>query len=361
MILKEKEFTNPSDARLRAGEEAEKQMAYYLQREFRKRDDCFVINDLRVIHDGDIAQIDHLIVSIFGLIVVESKSAHVIGIDQHGGWQRTYNDQVTGMPSPVLQAQAQGKILKELLISHKEKLLGKIFFGKMQKGFSHCPVEAYIAISDNGIIQRGMDIPELFKADAVTGAITEKLAQLKSKLNLLAPKNFFSTDVVWDMSKQEAQAVAEFLVSVHTPSVLPRKIEPVIAKAYSKLVTSSSIQQFEKAFVPKAGALCPECGNQKLIRKSIKRSDGTETDFLACQDYPSICKALFPLVAVVRQVIPNYETSETPVIKPTDDARACPTCGAGKLVRHNGRNGKPDFFGCSNYRKTKCGFQKPII
>lgn len=354
MILKEKEFANPSDPRLKAGEEAEKQMAFYLQRAFRKRDDCFVINDLRVAHDGDFAWIDHLVISTYGLFIVESKSVHgTISINQHGDWQRTYNDGVTGMPSPVLQAQEQGRILKELLRANAEQVLGKIFFGKIQKGFKYCPVDVYIAISDTGIIQRGMDVPELFKADAVTGAITEKLSQLKSKTNLLSPKNLLSTDFVWEMTKQEAEAAAEFLVSKHTPSV-----QSVNTEAKAK---PTAMLQSEKTFVPKVGALCPECGQQKLIRKSINRSDGTETDFLACQDYPSSCKAIFPLVAVVRQVMPTYETRETPVAKTIGEGTLCPKCGTGKLVRKPGKNGKPDFFGCSNFGRTKCRYTKSIV
>ena len=357
MILKEKEFTNPSDPRLKAGEDAERQMAHYLQRAFRKRDDCFVINDLRVSHDGDFAWIDHLVVTTYGFFIVESKSAHVIGINEHGDWQRTYNNESTGMQSPVLQAQEQGRILKELLITNKEKLRGKIFFGKMQKGFKYCPVDVYIAISDNGIIQRGMDIPELFKADAVTGAITEKLAQLKNKANQIFLKNIFSKDVVWEMTKQEAQAAAEFLVSQHTPPAWPIKAEQTIVEANAK---PTAMPQPERTFVPKVGALCPECGQQKLIRKSINRSDGTETDYLACQGYPNSCKAIFPLVAVVRQVMSTYEAKETPVVKTIGEETPCPKCGTGKLVRKPGKNGKPDFFGCSNYRKTKCGFMESI-
>lgn len=256
------------------------------------------------------------------------------------------------MPSPVHQAQEQGRILKELLRENAKQVLGKMLFGKVQKGFQNCPICIYIAISDNGIIQRGMDAPELFKADAVTGAITEKLSQLKSKTNLLSPKNLLSTDFVWEMTKQEAEAVAEFLVSQHTPSA-----QPVNAEAKAK---PTAIQQSENTFVPKVGALCPECGQQKLIRKSINRSDGTETDFLACQGYPSSCKAIFPLVAVVRQVMPTYEARETSVTKTIDEGTPCPKCGTGKLVRKPGKNGKPDFFGCSNFGKMKCRFIKSI-
>ena len=102
-------------------------MAFYLQRAFRKRDDCFVINGLQLIHDGDAAWPDHLVVSTYGLFIVESKSVHgTISINQHGDWQRTYNDKVVGIPSPVLQAQEQGRIIKELLRENAEQVLGKI-------------------------------------------------------------------------------------------------------------------------------------------------------------------------------------------------------------------------------------------
>lgn len=359
MILKEKELTNPSDPRQKAGEEAEKQMAFYLQRAFRKRDDCFVINDLRVIHDGDVAQIDHLVVSPFGLFIIESKSVHgTISINQHGDWKRTYNNEVAGMPSPVLQGQEQGRILKELLRENAEQVLGKILFGKLQKGFHYCPVCTYVAISDSGIIDRGMDVPELLKADVVSGTIVKQIDGFASKANLLSPKNLLSTDVIWEMTKDEARATAEFLVSKHTPSALPIKAAPPKTIGASKPAIT---QQSEKTFVPKVGANCPECGKQKLIRKSINRNDGTETDFLACEGYPHACKALFPLVAVVRQSMPSYEVKSEPTAASSHEGMPCPKCGTGKLVRRSGKSGKPDFFACSNYRKTKCSFMESII
>lgn len=353
MILKEKEFTNSSDPRLKAGEEAEKQMAFYLQRAFRKRDDCFVINGLQLIHDGDAAWPDHLVVSTYGLFIVESKSVHgTISINQHGDWQRTYNDKVVGIPSPVLQAQEQGRIIKELLRENAEQVLGKILFGKVQKGFRYCPVCVYVAISDSGIIERGMNIPELLKADVVAGAITKQIADFKSKASLLSPKNLFSTDVIWEMTKQETQATAEFLVSEHTPPALSVKAEPTLTKDNSK---PTSMQQPEEIFVPKVGAPCPKCGQQKLIRKSINRSDGTETDYLACGGYPSLCKALFPLVAL--SSISREGSSVVHVVEKTNttgsayiEGGSCPWCKNGKLVK---RKKKTEFLGCSNHPKCK--------
>lgn len=357
MILKEKELSNSADVWIRAGEEAEKQMAFYLNRAFRKRDDCFVLNDLRVVHDGDVAQMDHLIVSTFGLFIVESKSVHgTISVDKHGGWSRTYGDKLSGMNSPVIQAQEQGKILKELLRENAEQTLGTMLFGKIQKGYRYCPVGVYVAISDTGIIERGMDVPELYKADAVSGAIVSQLDEYARKANIFAPQNLFSTDSPWGMTKQEAQATAEFLQSRHTPlresSV---KDSPVAIKSDA----TEGALKYETTFIPKVGAQCPVCKKEKLIRKSVNRSDGTETDFLACQGYPSRCKALFPLVAIVRQAIPN-DAEEKKSESLTGEGAPCPKCGAGKKVRRKGKGGKPDFFACSNYGKTKCGFIESI-
>lgn len=352
MILKEKQLTNPSDPRLRAGEDAEKQMAFYLQREFRKRDDCFVINDLRVIHDGDIAQIDHLVVSIYGLSIVESKSIHgTISINKHGDWRRTYINEASGIPSPVIQAQAQGKVLLEMLKENAEQILGKFLFGKLQKGFGYCPVSVYVAISDTGIIERGMEVPELFKADVVASAIAKQLEEYKSKASLLSPKNLFSTEFVWEITKQEAKATAEFLISQHMP---PSQASRAAQAEPKQILVEHKV---ESTFV-RAGAQCPVCGKEKLIQKSISRSDGTETDFLACQSYPNICKGIFPQVAILPVAKQEIRGVEPLMIA---EGSPCPKCGTGKLVIRKGKNGKSDFYGCSNYGKSKCNFTNPII
>jgi len=357
VILKEKEFTNSSDPRRKAGEEAEKQMAFYLQRAFRKRDDCFVINDLSITHDGEQAQIDHLIVSPYGLVIIESKSCHsTIIVDEFNRWARTFNGKPEGMQSPILQAEEQGRILKELLRSNTESLLGKMLIGSVQKGFGYCPFLVYVSVSDSGIIEQKIDVPELHKSDEVAKIITGKLDEIKRKSDLLSPKFWLTSEVGWRMKLEEARAVAEFLIAQH------RSVSQTTSVKKAKEVPLSEAMpaQMETTFVPKVGAKCPECGAAKLIRGSVPRSDGTETDFLACQSYPSSCKAIFPLVAIVRKEVATYEMAASPV-KSIGEEMPCPRCGTGKQVRRKGKNGKPDFLGCSNYGKTKCGFTEPII
>jgi len=357
VILKEKEFTNSSDPRRRAGEKAEKQMAFYLQRAFRKRNDYFVINDLCITHDGEPAQIDHLIVSPYGLVIIESKSCHsTIIVDEFNRWARTFNGKPEGMQSPVLQAEEQGRILKELLRSNTETLLGKMLMGSVQKGFGYCPFFVYISVSDSGIIEQKIDVPELHKADEVAKAITGKLDELKKKSDLLSPKFWLSSEVGWRMKLEEARTVADFLVAQHQPVSQTTSVK----KAKEVSLSEATPAQMKTTFVLKVGAKCPECDAAKLIRKSVPRSDGTETDFLACQGYPSSCKAIFPLVAVMRQGAATYEIAASPA-KSIGEEMSCPRCGTGKQVRRKGKNGKPDFWGCSNYGKTKCGFTEPIV
>lgn len=358
MILKEKQFTNPSDPRLLAGEEAEKQLAHYLKRAFKKRDDCFVINDLRITHDGETAQIDHLIVSPYGLVIIESKSCHsTIIVDEFNRWARMFNGKPEGMQSPVLQAEEQGKVVKELLRANTERLLGKMLMGSVQRGFGYCPFLVYVSVSNSGIIEQKIDVPELYKADEVAKAITGKLDELKKKSDLLSPKFWLTSADGWRMKLEEAKAVAEFLISQYQSK------SQVISEKKNKqeLLPEVVLGQIENTFVPKVGAACPECGVAKLIRRSIKRSDGTETDFLACEGYPSSCKAIFPLVAVVRQAMPSYEAQATSATTTSGEGMPCPKCGTGKQVRRKGKTGKPDFLGCSNYRETKCGFMGPIV
>lgn len=342
MILKEKQITNPTDPRLKAGEDAEKQMAFYLSRAFTKEKYCYVISDIRIVHNQNTAQIDHLIVTQYGLFIIESKSG-AVSVNKHNEWTRTYNNKAEGMASPVLQGQRQGEVLKELISENREKLLGKMLLGKIQKGFKYCPVFVYVAISDKGLPpDRGIDIPELLKADLVAQAITSKLKQLKQKNSLLSLS--LNLDVAWDMSAKEAEIVAKFLLNQNKSLI---KKSPSLEKKSTTLTQTNTVNPQEKNFAPKVGAVCPQCKNHQLIRKSINRRDGTETDFLACEGYPSKCKAIYALVAVAQTINATETERKGTKYKENDD---CPNCKTGNLVQ---RKAKTEFLGCSNYPKCR--------
>jgi Nuclease-related domain./Topoisomerase DNA binding C4 zinc finger. len=350
MILKEKQFITQTDRRLVAGCAAEKQMAFYLKREFGAEKDIWVINDLRIGHGGEFAQIDHLLVSQWGLFIVESKSVtESVHINAHGEWAREYGGKLDGMPSPVLQAEAQGRILRHLLLANKRELLGTI--AGMQKRVWLLPLHSYVAISDSGIIHRGVDLPQVMKADAVAPAIRAWLR----KCSLV--KELFSLSLEikpggWKMSKRETEVISKFLLSSHTPLHAP--------------VTTTDIKHFESDPIStqektiREGQTCPECGQHVLVRKSITRGGASKRDFLACEGYPKSCKAIYPLPAI-NPTKPLKPATDTKSGSGSSDAAvyevgdACPWCKEGKLVE---RKGKSIFLGCSNYgTRLKCTFK----
>lgn len=354
MILREKTFTPQADRRLAAGDAAEKQMAFYLKREFGSAKDIWVINDLRIGHAGDFAQIDHLLVSPWGLFIVESKSVTgSVHINAHGEWAREYAGKKQGMPSPVLQAEAQGRLLKQLLAANVDRLLGRI--AGLQKGFGYCPVMVYAAVSDNGIIHRGVDLPRVMKADAVAPAIK---AWLK-KCSVI--KGLFSLSLElkpgeWMMSRREAGAVAEFLLQRHTP------LCAVSAGVAEKRADVDLVD-----FTPQAieeGHICRECGRHRLLRRSVTRGDGSRREFLACEGYPQSCQAIYPLPALGPSADLVRPSPPAPAVEPAPKPRpigaykagdACPWCKEGKLVERKGRS---IFLGCSNYgSQMRCRFR----
>ncbi len=104
-------------------------------------------------------------------------------------------------------------------------------------------------------------------------------------------------------------------------------------------------EQFDKAVLEafellpkkelvKTGEVCPECGNELVIRK------GKYGPFTACSNFPE-CK-----------YIKQEPREETEIID-------CPNCD-GKIVEKKSKRGKI-FYGCNNYPKCKTAFwDKPI-
>ena len=96
MILKDKIQTSSASRELDAGIKQEQDVAFYLRRAYKDRDNVMVINDLRIEHDGEVAQIDHLIVYTYGFIVVESKSIRgEVNVNEHGEWTRSYRTDIS--------------------------------------------------------------------------------------------------------------------------------------------------------------------------------------------------------------------------------------------------------------------------
>ncbi len=226
MIVKDHQAAPTSDKAQRAGDAAEKQMAFYLRRAYGSQPDVHVFHNLRFERGEDAAQIDHLILHRGGAIIVESKSVtSAVRINERNEWARQWNGRWSGMPSPVLQATRQADFLRAFLEAHKEELLGKALFGLRQKSFRAFVIDVVVAISDQGVVQHKGKLPDVRKADQVPERIQELIAE---HLRLAHPlsKDPRSNDWGVTITPEEFARVSAFLRAKDTPRA---PVEPPVS------------------------------------------------------------------------------------------------------------------------------------
>lgn len=253
-----------------AGQAAEEQMAFYLRRAFGDSPDVFVINDLRLTDGDDAAQIDHLIVHPFGMFIVESKSiSGEVVVNAHDEWVRVWGGKRQGMHSPIQQARLQGAFLRKALQNSKDRLRDKRLFGKLQPGFSSCPIDICVAISDRGIIRRDRtDPPEVCKADRVCSRIQTEIDRHRKAAGLLSKLD--GDYGLWKLNSAELQRVIEFLLERHVPV---RAVAPPTARPVSTVPTRIPVANSETSKVAGSGlagnqpgsASCRHCSSADLL------------------------------------------------------------------------------------------------
>ncbi|CAM3612926.1 NERD domain-containing protein [Deinococcus saxicola] len=277
MIIKELEVQTHVDPLRRAGYEAERQMAHYLKRAYGEDPYKFVLNNLRVERGGEVAQVDHLIVLRFGLLVVESKSvAGQLSVNEQGEWTRWWNRQGRGMPSPVLQARRQLDLLCALLNDHTAELLDRGLFGLKQRTFTPMRRDVLVAVSDGGRITRNTEVPEVVKADQVPDRVQQGIREMQGRLTAFTFSDAEMTRICAFLRNQhvagsEAQpdiaSVSEPLhvqppSSVSRPSA-PRGLTGVVSPPHSLPVAAPALlepAQTEPAQIPN----CRQCQSSRL-------------------------------------------------------------------------------------------------
>lgn len=207
MILKELDLFDGQGKMELAGRRAEEQMAFYLRRFFGASADVDVLNYLRIDLNGEVAQMDHLVLHPYGLLIVESKSvSDSVQIGDDGQWKRWFNKKPSGMPSPITQAKMQASLLRQLL----EKTV-------KQKGFfDRVRLDVLVAISDGGTIQwpKSGALPEVCKADQVPDRIGQRVDEFRRVRK--------EPDILTNAYRR---AIADFLLKVHKP--LERSVQKV--------------------------------------------------------------------------------------------------------------------------------------
>lgn len=118
---KQKDWLRKELKNLRAGIKGEKDAAYYIDTYYRDSQNWAVLHDLRFKVDGEVAQIDHLLVGRTCMIALETKNFNGnVSINEYGEFSVSYaSGETYGIPSPLEQSKRHEKLLRKLLDSLK--------------------------------------------------------------------------------------------------------------------------------------------------------------------------------------------------------------------------------------------------
>jgi hypothetical protein len=134
---------------IRAGVVGERDAAYEIEFYFGASRNYVTIHDLRLEHDGRVAQIDHLIINrVLQVWVCESKHfVDSVSINPQGEWTRSYRGREYGVPSPIEQNKKHIPVLEEVFKSDAVSLPRRIFTMRPE-------LLSLVLVSNNAVIKR---------------------------------------------------------------------------------------------------------------------------------------------------------------------------------------------------------------
>ncbi len=343
MILKELDPFISEDRFERAGRVAEEQLAFYLRRAFVDDKDILVFNNLRFEKDDDAAQIDHLVLHKYGMIIVESKSVTTkVEVNEWEEWSRWFDNSSKGIPSPIQQAKRQGEFLRSYLNQFAPVLLGKSFLG--QSRFGRMPIDHIVAISDSGIIERPKiaSLEEICKADQVPDRV-RLIFERWSKASRL-----FTFDLKkggYELYKDEITNISKFLIEKNEPLLLQTlsKEAPVAKAAPRSLTLEREILESSK------DELRSSYSKPSIIKKQHSQVAHVE-EVKVC----GYCKSS----ELAIEYGYNYYFKCLKCEKNTTIKPICTVCNKNGKIRKKGRE---FYLDCAQCKTSKLFYTNPVV
>ncbi len=193
---------------VRYGVQGERDAAHYIDNHFADAPNHAVIHDLRLVHEGEVAQIDHLVITrgfVFYLLETKNFSGN-LQINEFGEFTVSYGpDKAFGIPSPLEQSRRHENVLAKVL--EQLGITGRI---QSKPNFQHV-----VLIHPKGTIQRPdakkYDTSNVIKADQFASWHKQHIEEDVSTFELLGSMfNLRSANTVREW--------AEKLVSQHRPA-----------------------------------------------------------------------------------------------------------------------------------------------
>ncbi len=368
MILKDKDPIQPSldllesltsgpgrDARLvaairrelsalRSGAKGERECAFHLDGVVKDHPNRVIIHDLRVEHDGEVAQLDHLLINrSLDVWILESKSyLNGFRISERGEFEYWYDGHYHGMASPIEQAKRQARIL--------EKVFEAYDLAPKRLGFALRPtIKTAILVDPKMRVIRPdakvFDTDMVIKADAFFTRYEQMIEQANG-LEIMG-------SLAKRVSKETIIEIGQRLVALHRPHQVDYRAKfgiteaPVAPTAPARPAAPAAPTSI--AAVCATSPVCPACGSPMALR-TAKRGDNAGSSFWGCTTYPK-CRGMVAPDLPVPTSAPKPEAPAVvqapmaPTVSAPPTAPACPRCGKTMLLR-TAKQGGNQFWGC---------------
>lgn len=306
-----------------SGDKGEKTSAYYLDFDFGHKKDWVLIHDLRLEHDGDVAQIDHLMIGrMMDVYVIESKNyTYGVSINEEGDFCYFHNKKPISIPSPISQNERHISLLDRFLTDNNllPKRLGMTIKPRYRNIVLISPTSRLTkpksGLYDCTAVMKGDKFVERFNNDINDDTLSDAL-------NL--------TKVI---SRDSLEKFAKTVVLHHKPITID-----YIAKFGLKDDEKIEEQAAEYNSVPS----CPVC-EKAMVQREVKKGKKAGDKFWGCTQYPK-CRGVI-----------NIEKDKEEAKESTEMEPTCPKCDGAmvKRISKKGKNIGNEFWGCQSYPKCR--------
>ena len=337
--LLERDFTDEKKSlierelkNLYSGSSDEETAAHFLNIEFKQSKNWILIHDLRLEYNGDVAQIDHLLIGrAMDVFVIDSKNyTYDVSISDNGAFSYFYNNLPYPMSSPIEQNKRLIKIIDSFLIENEllPKRLG-MTLNPYYKNIVLLSPKSELTKPVKGVF----DCSAVMKTEKFLGRFTDGLDRDDTLEDLSSLAKVISQDSL--------QRFAEKIVLHHQPTVK----NYVMQFGLDSNETASDNTIDESSKLP----LCPVCGKE-MVKREAKKGKSAGKVFFGCSQFPK-CRGVMEIddKSSVKEIVVDTK-------KPQDEsAPTCPKCNGSmvKRVSKNGKNAGQEFWGCESFPKCR--------
>jgi hypothetical protein len=239
------------DVRIRrAGLKGEADSAYHIDFHFAQSRNWGVIHDLRIEHEGRVAQVDHVLVNRFlDIYVLETKHFHSgLKITEEGEFLRwnDYKKTFEGMPSPLMQNERHIEVLRGAV----ERIELPTRLGMRLKP----TYQTLVLVSPGARVDRPkkLDTSRVIKADQLKERLWKDIDEENGLVSLF-------TTLPKLVASETVEQLARSLAALHVPQAWPpARLSQVNAVAGAPVPEVQAARPVAQA-VPTTGPACKKC------------------------------------------------------------------------------------------------------